>query len=96
MKRPASRLFSSPMSALRSHAAQHKAQEHTHPLLLFLLLFGSCTFAAPAYSQIQQEETLGGPDSHETGQGPHGHLFGGGTAKDRGWKSEVSGSISNT
>lgn len=27
-------------------------------------------------SQEQQEETLGGPDSHETGQGPHGHLFG--------------------
>jgi len=22
------------------------------------------------------DETLGGPDSHETGQGPHGHLFG--------------------
>jgi len=27
-------------------------------------------------SQILQEETLSGPDSHETGQGPHGHLFG--------------------
>jgi porin len=33
-------------------------------------------FAARADSQEAQEETLGGPDSHETGQGPHGHLFG--------------------
>ena len=33
--------------------------------------------AIPAYAQTQTEETLGGPDSHETGQGPHGHLFGG-------------------
>src|SRR6202049_2014380 len=62
--------------ALHNNAAQRKAQEHTHLLLLFLLLFGSCIFAVPAYSQITQEETLGGPDSHETGQGPHGHLFG--------------------
>jgi carbohydrate-selective porin OprB len=31
---------------------------------------------AHAYAQEAQEETLGGPDSHETGQGPHGHLFG--------------------
>jgi len=37
---------------------------------LFLLL------AAPLHSQITQEETLSGPDSHETGQGPHGHLLG--------------------
>jgi porin len=32
--------------------------------------------AAPLYSQAAQEETLSGPESHETGQGPHGHLFG--------------------
>jgi carbohydrate-selective porin OprB len=30
-------------------------------------------FAFPAHSQ---EEPVPGPDSHETGQGPHGHLFG--------------------
>jgi porin len=35
-----------------------------------------CLFVARAYSQEAQEETLGGPDSQETGQGPHGHLFG--------------------
>jgi hypothetical protein len=23
-----------------------------------------------------QQEPIPGPDSHETGQGPHGHLFG--------------------
>src|SRR5258708_12226470 len=33
-------------------------------------------FAARAQSQTASEETLSGPDSHETGQGPHGHLFG--------------------
>ncbi len=35
-----------------------------------------CLFPARAYSQAAQGETLSGPDSHETGQGPHGHLFG--------------------
>ena len=45
-------------------------------LLFFVLLSSSCIFATPAHSQITQEETLSGPDSHETGQGPHGHLFG--------------------
>ena len=34
------------------------------------------TFAACARSQNNIGETLSGPDSHETGQGPHGHLFG--------------------
>ena len=70
-----SRLLSSLKSAPRNHAAKHKAQEQP-PFLLVLLLFCACIFAAPAYSQIAQEETLGGPDSHETGLGPHGHLFG--------------------
>lgn len=31
---------------------------------------------AQAPSQTSVEQTLSGPDSHETGQGPHGHLFG--------------------
>jgi porin len=35
-----------------------------------------CVFAPPAHSQTAREEPLPGPDSHETGQGPHGHLFG--------------------
>jgi porin len=35
-----------------------------------------CILAAYAYSQTGLGETLSGPDSHETGQGPHGHLFG--------------------
>jgi carbohydrate-selective porin OprB len=43
----------------------------------FLACSGFCTLVVPAYLQGQQpEETLSGPDSHETGQGPHGHLFG--------------------
>jgi porin len=33
-------------------------------------------FAAHTYPQTGLEETLSGPDSHETGQGPHGHLLG--------------------
>jgi hypothetical protein len=44
--------------------------------LLFLLGYGLCVFVFPAHSQTTQEEPLPGPDSHETGQGPHGHLFG--------------------
>jgi hypothetical protein len=44
--------------------------------LLFLLGYGLCVFVFPARSQTTQEEPLPGPDSHETGQGPHGHLFG--------------------
>src|SRR5258708_6423166 len=43
---------------------------------MFFLSSVLCVFAMPAYSQTAQEETLSGPDSHETGQGPHGHLFG--------------------
>src|SRR6267378_4530833 len=43
---------------------------------LFLLWCGLYVFAFPVHSQTSQEETLSGPDSHETGQGPHGHLFG--------------------
>lgn len=42
----------------------------------FLIYAGIFALVVPMYSQGQNEETLGGPDSHETGQGPHGHLFG--------------------
>jgi porin len=35
-----------------------------------------CVFVQTARSQTVQEDMLSGPDSHETGQGPHGHLFG--------------------
>jgi porin len=41
--------------------------------LLWAVWYG---FAATAFSQAAQEEPTPGPDSHETGQGPHGHLFG--------------------
>ena len=40
------------------------------------LVLGVCLFALPVRSQTPQEEPVPGPDSHETGQGPHGHLFG--------------------
>jgi len=48
------------------------------PILIPVLVAfcGACLYVVPVYSQEQPEETLGGPDSHETGQGPHGHLFG--------------------
>jgi porin len=42
---------------------------------LCLFLVGIWILAAPAHSQMV-DETLSGPDSHETGQGPQGHLFG--------------------
>src|SRR5258708_13225576 len=43
---------------------------------LFLWLCGHCIVAVALYCQTEQDETLSGPDSHETGQGPHGHLLG--------------------
>jgi len=43
--------------------------------LVILVWAAFYVFAARTYSQIQ-EETLSGPDSHETGQGPYGHLLG--------------------
>jgi porin len=43
---------------------------------LFSLFLGVSLFALPVRSQAQQQEPLPGPDSHETGQGPLGHLFG--------------------
>jgi porin len=44
--------------------------------LLCVLASALCVFACSAHSQTTQQEQLPGPDSHETGQGPHGHLFG--------------------
>ena len=41
--------------------------------LLWAVWYG---FAVTAFSQAAQQEPTPGPDSHETGQGPHGHLFG--------------------
>jgi porin len=43
---------------------------------LRLLVLGCGLCVLPAHSQPTQQEPLPGPDSHETGQGPHGHLFG--------------------
>jgi porin len=43
---------------------------------LLSLPLSVCLFAFPVRSQTAQQEPLPGPDSHETGQGPHGHLFG--------------------
>lgn len=39
------------------------------------LLWCTLCLALSAYARPQLDETLSGPDSHETGQGPHGHLF---------------------
>ena len=47
-----------------------------HLPVFLLLSFCGCIFPPLAQSQVSRDETLGGPDSHETGQGPHGHLFG--------------------
>ena len=44
---------------------------------VFWACSGFFTLLAPVCLQGQKpEETLSGPDSHETGMGPHGHLFG--------------------
>jgi porin len=42
---------------------------------VYLLWLGLSVCAWPARSQTARE-ILGGPDSHETGEGPHGHLLG--------------------
>jgi len=61
----------------RDQSQQKKVCTHGRQLqLLFLLWCGLCVFAFPAHSQTPQQEPLPGPDSQETGQGPHGHLFG--------------------
>jgi porin len=43
--------------------------------MLILYFVGFLILASTLHAQ-SQEETLSGPDSHETGQGPHGHLLG--------------------
>jgi len=43
---------------------------------LFLLWSGLCVFALPVYSQTAQDETLSGPDRHETPGQERDHLFG--------------------
>ena len=44
--------------------------------LVFLAWTTSCILVARVYGQTDLGWALSGPDSHETGQGPHGHLFG--------------------
>jgi len=58
------------------YSSRQPSQQRQSAGVLFLLWFSICIFGAPAYSQTVQDETLSGPDSHETGQGPHGHLLG--------------------
>jgi carbohydrate-selective porin OprB len=42
----------------------------------FLWCTSLCLCAVPVYSQILQEETLAGPDAHETAENTKGYLFG--------------------
>jgi porin len=44
--------------------------------LVLVVWAALCIFAVRAHCQTGLGETLSGPDSHETGQGPHGHLLG--------------------
>jgi len=60
----------------RRYASVGGWNQKTIYAFFFFLCATLSTFAVPAYSQVSQEETLSGPDSHETGRGPHGHLFG--------------------
>jgi porin len=47
-----------------------------HRKLPCAIWFAVCIFAFSASAQTLPDETNSGPDSHETGQGPHGHLLG--------------------
>jgi porin len=62
--------------ASQRHNAERGLNLSRQLRLIFLLCCAFLGSVFPAHSQILQEETLSGPDSHETGQGPHGHLFG--------------------
>lgn len=57
-------------------ASSERRVESQRTGALVLLWLSMSIFAMPAYSQDPLGETLSGPDSHETGQGPHGHLLG--------------------
>ena len=59
-----------------ARACQMRLQMNGALLRLLLALGYALCLAFPAYSQEPQEEPPPGPDSHETGQGPHRHLFG--------------------
>jgi porin len=63
-------LYSSPTPDPRSRA-QGRSQR-------FLLCIGLyfCIFVFPVLSQILEEETLAGPDAHETAENTKGYLFG--------------------
>src|ERR1700683_1392602 len=47
-----------------------------HRKLPCAIWFAVCIFAFSASAQSLPDEANSGPDSHETGQGPHGHLLG--------------------
>lgn len=61
---------------VRSRTLQIQPQAYRVPLRSLLALGCVLCLAFPAYSQAPQEEPAPGPDSHETGEGPHGHLLG--------------------
>jgi porin len=57
-------------------AATIQARRGTAARLVLSVLTAPCVLGGPAYSQTGIGETLSGPDSHETRQGPQGHLLG--------------------
>src|SRR5579863_6851450 len=67
------------------------------PQIVFTLRAGVSVSTAMTRSQDQHAEALGGPDSHETGQGPHGPTcLANGTAKGCACWNAESASISST
>ena len=57
-------------------ARQVRSQIDKTQLRFLLALCCALCLALSAHSQEPQEEPAPGPDSHETGEGPHGHLLG--------------------
>jgi porin len=65
--------------ASRGHGTERNLSRSRHLRFIFLLWCALCLFTSPVLSQtvkVEPQEPLPGPDSHETGQGPHGHLLG--------------------
>src|SRR5260370_25761678 len=66
-----------PRADCRIHPATKLSTRHNRMLrIVALFCSGFLILVSTLSAQITQEETLSGPDSHETGQGPHGHLLG--------------------
>ena len=75
--------------ANRAYPSHHPFARRTSLRNLLILTLFFLALPATALSQEPGQEPAAGPDNHETGQGPHGHLLG--TWKDKRTRLEKRG-----